>query len=49
MKTMSSKQYLLKSINGKKEINSVKVAYTFGRGGMQEKKEKVAISVWIFS
>jgi hypothetical protein len=46
--SMCSEEYLTKRNRGKRERDNVRDAYTFGRGGLQAKMAKFAVSVWIF-
>ena len=45
---MYYKEYLTKSNRGKREKDSVRVEYTYGRGGLQAKMDKIRVSVAFF-
>ena len=42
---MHSEEYLSKSNRGKKERDSVRAKYTYGRDGLQAKMDKIGVCV----
>ena len=45
---MHCEEYLTKSNRGKRARDSVRAEYTYGRGGLQAKMDKVGVSVTFF-
>ena len=43
-----SQEYMTKSNRGKRERDSVRAEYTYGRGGLQAKMDKIGVSVNFF-
>ena len=46
---MCCEEYLTKSNRCKRERDSVRAEYTYGRGGLQDKMDKIGVSVIFYT